>query len=94
MNRRDIHPTWCGQGHVCSADRPAGEHRSSPVILHGRTATLVATRTRTVAGRDRLEIRAVIDLPADPTRARAVAQIALQRMQAALAGANPGGGAR
>jgi hypothetical protein len=94
MNRRDIHPTWCGQGHVCSADRPSGEHRSSPVILHGRTATLVATRTRTVAGRDRLEIRAVIDLPDDQTRARMAAQVAVQRMQAALANANPSGGAQ
>jgi hypothetical protein len=94
VNRRDIHPAWCGQGHVCSADRAAGEHRSTPVVFDTTYARLVATRARTVAGVDRLEIRAVIDLPADPNRARKAAQLAVLRIQAALAATNPIGGVR
>lgn len=78
MNSRpDIHPSWCGQGHVCSADRPGGEHRSSPRPLDTHTARLVITRTSTIAGRNRIELRAVIDLPADPIRAEETARRAV-----------------
>ena len=72
--RPDLHPAWCGQGHVCSNDRPGGEHRSNPVSLDTTSSRLVATRIRTQTGRDRMEVRIVVDLPADRAQARAIAR--------------------
>jgi hypothetical protein len=70
MNRRDIHPAWCGQDHVCSHDRPGGEHRSYPYTVDTLHARFVITRIRTRTGVDRLELRAVVDLPIDQVAAR------------------------
>lgn len=78
--RADLHPSWCGQGHVCSHDRPGGEHRSSPLTVDTDTARIVATRIRTQAGRDRIELRVVIDLPADRDHARAIARRVVTRL--------------
>jgi hypothetical protein len=65
-----VHPAWCGHGHVCSIDSPAGEHRSHPVTVDGTTTRLVVTRTRSRTGRDRIEVRLIADLPHDPRRAK------------------------
>jgi len=73
--RLDTHPRWCGQGHLCSADR-GGEHRSHPLTFDppAGAGRIVAIRIRTRGGQDRLEIRAVVDLPAgDQEQARAAA---------------------
>jgi hypothetical protein len=96
MNRRqeDLHPAWCGRGHVCSADRPGGEHRSHPLSVDTAAGRLVATRIRTTAGADRLELRAVLDLPADPPAARHLARLLLARVHQAIRPASPAGGRR
>ena len=94
MKRLDIHPRWCGQGHVCSYDRPAGEHRSNPVTVDTDHARLVATRIRTRAGSDRIELRAVLDLPTDPDAARVMADQFVARLHYTLAGTRGAGGAR
>ena len=94
MNRLDIHPRWCGQGHVCSIDRPEGEHRSNPVTVDTDCARLVATRIRTVRGRDRIEVRAVLDLPSDLNLARTMAHQFIVRLHYTLAATRTYGGAR
>jgi len=94
MNTPDVHPGWCGRGHVCSHDRPVGEHRSHPVTFDSNAARLVATRIRTRAGRDRIEIRAVLDLPADPHAARTVARLLVVRLFHILAVIQTHGGMR
>jgi hypothetical protein len=45
---------------------------------------VVATRIQTVAGADRLEVRAVLTLPTNPSAARRVASLALLRLHAAI----------
>jgi hypothetical protein len=70
MTRVRAHPDWCGQSHVCGVERPGGEHRSHPLTLDTATTRLVLTRTRTRHGHDRMEIRILVDLPADPHQAR------------------------
>jgi hypothetical protein len=50
-------------------DRPAGEHRSQPVVVDTAVGRLVATRIGARAGGQRLEVRTVLDLPADPRMA-------------------------
>jgi hypothetical protein len=84
VSRREIHPHWCGQSHVCSIDRPSGEHRSHPLTVTTRIGVVVATRIRTVAGLDRLEVRAVVNLPADPGAAQRSARQVLDRIALAL----------
>jgi hypothetical protein len=93
MNRRaGLHPAWCGRGHVCSADRPAGEHRSHPLSFDTPAGRLVVTRIRTTAGMDRLEVRAVVDLPAEADTARQLARLLLARVHQAIhAGSTAGG---
>jgi hypothetical protein len=81
------HPDWCAQGHLCSADRGL-EHRSHPITAGTSRAVVVATRIQTVAGADRLEVRAVITLPADPNAARQSAALALVRLHQAIRTAN------
>jgi hypothetical protein len=69
---------------VCSADRPAGEHRSHPLGFETAAGRLVATRIRTIAGMDRLEVRAVVDLPAEADTARRLAVLVLARVRRAI----------
>lgn len=71
------HPIWCAQGHLCSASR-GGEHRSEPLTILTDYGALVVTRTRTAAGRDRLEVRTVIALDTHelPVRTAALAVLA------------------
>jgi hypothetical protein len=45
---------------------------------------VVATRIRTVAGADRLEVRAVLTLPRNPSAARRAAAMALLRLHNAI----------
>lgn len=84
MIRPDIHPTWCGRGHVCTAGGPRGEHRSHPETIDTPAGRLVLTRIQTRAGRARMEIRAVVDLPADPAAAQSRAQLVVYRLCRAI----------
>jgi hypothetical protein len=77
------HPDWCAQGHLCSAER-GGEHRSHPLTAGSGQAVVVATRIQTAAGADRLEARAVITLPSNPSAARRAASLALLRLHDAI----------
>jgi hypothetical protein len=77
------HPDWCAQGHLCSAERGGG-HRSHPISAGHGQAVIVATRIQTVAGADRLEVRAVLTLPTHPAAARRAAGLALVRLHAAI----------
>ena len=83
MTATRSHPDWCAQGHLCSAVR-GGEHRSHPLSAGGGQAVVVATRIQTVAGADRLEVRAVVTLPTNPAAARRVAAVALWRLHRAI----------
>jgi hypothetical protein len=74
MRRRDIHPPWCAQGHVCSSDAPSGEHRSNPLIIDAPAGRLLASRIQTITGINRIEVRAVVDLPADEDEAQQAAR--------------------
>jgi hypothetical protein len=82
------HPSWCGQGHLCSADR-GGEHRSHPISAGHGQAVVVATRTQTTTGADRLEIRAVITLPTNQAAAQRAAGLALVRLHRLVCDSNP-----
>lgn len=93
-HRHDDHPNWCGRGHLCSHDQPAGEHRSYPVTLDTTTARIVVTRIRTHTGAQRLELRVVVDLPSNPQRAHAVARHAVVRVCQAVHRASTTGVAR
>lgn len=89
------HPSWCGQSHVCSFyDRPSGEHRSHPVTVDTRHARLVATRICTRTGVDRIEVRTVLDLPADPDHARLMARQFVTRLRHTLDATRIPGGHR
>lgn len=90
MRRTDLHPTWCGKGHVCSIDRPGGEHRSHPTTVDTGTTRLVTTRVRTQTGRDRLEVRIVIDLPIDADHAKAMVHRFMVRLHHLLNTARTG----
>jgi hypothetical protein len=81
------HPHWCAQGHVCSADRGL-EHRSHPITAGHGQAVIAATRIQTVTGADRLEVRAVLTLPTNPTAARRAACVALMRLHDAIRATN------
>jgi hypothetical protein len=90
MNRQPIHhPYWCGRSHVCSADRPGGEHRSHPYTVDSDTVRLVVTRIRTTHGIERLEVRLVADLPTDPEHAHRLAMVLLGRVHRAVSRAAP-----
>ena len=83
-HRDDVHPEWCGGGHVCSIDRPTGEHRSQPLTVDTRVGRVVATRIQTRRGGNRLELRTVLDLPADDQAARDTAAAVMARLEHAL----------
>jgi hypothetical protein len=85
--RRGEHPDWCAQGHLCSAER-GGEHRSHPISAGRGQAVVVATRIQTVAGADRLEVRAVVTLPSHPVAARRAAGLALVHLHNAIRNTN------
>lgn len=82
--RRNEHPSWCGLGHVCSADRPGGEHRSHPASADTQVGRVVVTRVQTSRGVNRLEIRTVVDLPTDPRQARSAAFRAMRDITLAV----------
>ena len=85
---RDRHPDWCARGHHCTADRlgTRGEHASVPEIWQTKAGRIVATRYRRPDGtRDRMELRAVIDLdPDDEHAARQTARAAIVAVHLAL----------
>lgn len=81
------HPDWCGRNHVCTAAGPRGEHRSYPFTVDTDAGRLVATRIQTRTGRAQLELRMVVDVPAEPDEAqRAVRRLVFRICQAI----NPG----
>ncbi|GAA1821610.1 hypothetical protein GCM10009682_47280 [Luedemannella flava] len=64
---RDGHPYWCARDHSCTAyTLPTGEHRSDLLVWATPYGKFIATRVRTRAGKDRLELRAVVRL--DPNQ--------------------------
>lgn len=74
LGRPDIHPDWCGRGHVCSADQAVGqEHRSHPQAVDTDLGRLVLTRIQTLGGAERLQVTAVVDLPGGADEARQAA---------------------
>ena len=83
MTRHDQHPYWCARNHSCTA--PTGQHRSSPVTFDTLAYRLVVTRVRARSGRDQLELRAIIDLPAGPAEARNRARALVVAVSLALA---------
>jgi hypothetical protein len=58
---------WCAGGHLCSPTLRV--HRSEPWTIRTRYGVIVATRVRH-GGRDRLELRTVVELPSDQVAAR------------------------
>lgn len=84
--RNAPHPEWCGGGHVCSADR-AGEHRSHPLTMDIDVARIIATRLQTTSGRNRLEVRTVLELPRGDLAAGQAAGVMLAGIRRALGGA-------
>lgn len=73
------HPEWCGQSHVCTADR-GGTHRSHPVSMDTAAGRVVLTRIQTRRGANRMEIRAVVDLPDGAGEARVCAATVVERV--------------
>ncbi|GAA2377294.1 hypothetical protein Cme02nite_20870 [Catellatospora methionotrophica] len=69
------HPEWCEGGHHCTAfTMPDGAHQSRPetwLVEYGR---LVGTRRRDRSGRDRVELRVMLDLADDEHTAQAQAR--------------------
>ena len=69
---RLTHPAWCARGNGCGL----GEHRAAPVVLRavdraGRPAVVaVLTRIGDPAGRELVEIRLRVALPAGDLAAR------------------------
>ncbi len=57
------HTTWCAGGHLCNLS----EHRAHPIAIH---PTGALTRVRDHTGRDHVEIRLRLPLPANETAAR------------------------
>jgi hypothetical protein len=85
-----LHPAWCGRTHVCSIDRPGGEHRSAPYTVDTEYGRLIITRAQNAAGAARLEIRAAVALPRHDADAREKATRLLCLVHAAIAtGAEP-----
>lgn len=64
---------------MCSAER-GGEHRSHPISMDTQTGRVVLTRVQTRRGANRMEIRAVVDLPAEPGAARVCAATVVERV--------------
>jgi hypothetical protein len=83
VTRHDQHPWWCARNHSCTA--PTGPHRSTSVTFDTPAYRLVATRVRARSGRDQLELRAVIGLPAGPADARNRARALIVAVCLALA---------
>jgi hypothetical protein len=77
--RRVRHPEWCGQSHTCSAER-GGEHRSAPLSMDTAAGRVVLTRIQTRGGANRMEIRAVVDLPDGATAARVCAATVVEQV--------------
>ena len=75
------HPDWCARGHRCATQ--LAEHRSDPWTIRTRYGAIIATRVR-CGDRERLELRTVIELPADQGRARRVAELAMLGVDRAI----------
>ena len=66
------HPDWCSRAYGC----PLGEHRALPAVFTALdpagapTATAAVTRIGDPAGRELVEIRLRVALPADERAAR------------------------
>lgn len=84
-------PDWCGGGHLCTAQHgyPGGEHRSQPLRWVTPYGVLVATRRRTLAGKQAIDITVLVELDQDELtaghQAMAVAAETHQAVAAALA---------
>ncbi|MEV4414993.1 hypothetical protein [Catellatospora sp. NPDC049609] len=66
------HPDWCEGAHHCTANSlPSGEHASRPEVWITDIGRFIGTRYRDRAGRDRMELRIVLDLAEDERIAQA-----------------------
>lgn len=66
---------------MCTAETmTGGEHRSHPVTMDTDRGRVVLTRVQTRRGANRMEVRAVVDLPTDPDEARAYAAIVTRQL--------------
>jgi hypothetical protein len=72
-------PTWCGRGHLCTAQHgyPSGQHRSAPAVFGTGYGSLVASRVATVDCTNRVELRLTVTLPRDEPTAGQLAQAVL-----------------
>ncbi|MFC7484358.1 hypothetical protein ACFQX7_36040 [Luedemannella flava] len=71
----DRHPHWCARDHSCTAHTlPTGEHRSDLLVWATGYGKFIATRVRTRAGVDRIELRAVVQLDPNQRTAHRQAQ--------------------
>lgn len=68
----DGHPSWCPADHRCTARwSSGGEHTSIPEVWKTDIGRVVATRHRQAdTGTGHVEIRLVLQLPADETAAQ------------------------
>lgn len=57
-----------------------GEHRSHPVTMDTDRGRVTLTRVQTRGGANRMEVRAVVDLPTDPVEARTYAAIVTKQL--------------
>lgn len=80
---REVHPSWCARDHQCTAAH-GGEHRSDPAVWKTPYGRLVAVRIQHVSGAGRLEVRTVVRLPADGSRARTQAANSLLGVDLAM----------
>lgn len=57
-------PGWCDKGHKCTAKDgyPGGEHRSPTSQWKPWYGQLTATRVQTIAGRQMVDVHAVVDV--------------------------------
>jgi len=94
VTRRVKHPQWCGQTNACSIER-GGEHRSYPITMDTAAGRVVLTRIQTRGGANRMEIRAVVDLPDGAAAARVCAATVVEQVcRATIVGEQPRRAAR
>ena len=79
---------------MCSVES-GGEHRSHPISMDTAAARVVLTRMQTRGGANRMEIRAVVDLPDGAAAARACAATVVEQVcRATVVGQQPRRAAR
>lgn len=65
---------------MCTIERAGGTHRSHPVTIDTEAGRVVLIRVQTRGGANRMEIRAVVDLPDGAAAARVCAATVVERV--------------